>query len=164
MTEKHTPPPAETEEEKPEGDLEAELTLTKDHLLRALADAENLRKRTQREKEELNQYAITNFARDMLAIADNLSRAIQPTEGDAGAFLEGVKITEKELLRTFEKYKIKPIEALGQPFDPHLHQAVVEIPTDESPAGTIVQVIQTGYTIGDRLLRPAMVGVAKIPG
>ena len=145
--------------------LEEELARTKDQLLRALADVENIRKRGLREKEETAQYAVTNFARDLLAVADNLERAVQSLETHPDeavkALGEGVKITHKELLKAFDKYKVTPIQALNQPFDPNLHQAMFEIPTDEKPAGTVVQEMQVGYTISGRLLRPSFVGVSK---
>lgn len=146
--------------------LAKSLQETKEQLLRALAETDNLRKRAQKEKEETAQYAITKFARDLLGVADNLNRAIEsltttPTPPENDAFVEGVKITEKELLKVFEQYKIKQIEALGQPFNPHFHQAMFEQETTDHPAGTVMTLIQTGYTISDRLLRPALVGVAK---
>jgi Molecular chaperone GrpE (heat shock protein) len=145
--------------------LAEELAKTKDQLLRALADVENIRKRGLREKEETAQYAVTNFARDLLAVADNLERAIQSLETHADetvkALGEGVKITHKELLKVFDKYKVTPIQAVDQPFDPNLHQAMFEIPTDQKPAGTVVQEMQVGYTIASRLLRPSFVGVSK---
>jgi molecular chaperone GrpE len=148
--------------------LAEELAKTKDQLLRALADVENIRKRGLREKEETAQYAVTNFARDLLAVADNLERAIQSLETHADesvkALGEGVKITHKELLKVFDKYKVTPIQAVDQPFDPNLHQAMFEIPTDEKPAGTVVQEMQVGYTIAGRLLRPSFVGVSKSAG
>lgn len=151
--------------EDQEPSLEDQLASTKDQLLRALAESENLRKRGQREKEEMAQYAVTNFARDLLSVADNLKRAVESVE-DAEheavkGFLEGVAITEKELLKVFAKYKIQGVEALDKPFDPNFHQAVIEISTEEKEPGIIVQEMQTGYTISGRLLRPAMVGIAK---
>ena len=146
--------------------LEEQLTTTKDQLLRAMAEAENTRKRAAREKEEMAQYAVTNFARDLLSVSDNLNRAIESlraSEDDASvkSLLEGVEITEKELLKVFTKYKINKIDALDQAFDHNLHQALIEIPSDDKEPGTIVQEMQVGYTIADRLLRPSMVGVAK---
>lgn len=150
-----------------QANLEKELEETRAHLLRALAETENIRKRAERDRQDIQQYAVTNFARDMLSVLDNLARAIQvmqsASQGAPQDFLEGIVMTEKELLKVFEKYKITPVDALQKPFDPHLHQAVCEIETADQPAGTVVQVMQSGYQIGDRLLRPAMVGVAKAP-
>ncbi len=145
--------------------LEDELAKTKDQLLRALADAENTRKRAQREKEDTAQYAVTNFARDLLSVADNLSRAIESLKSSElegiEALVEGVEITQKDLLSVFAKHKIERIDALDQPFDHNLHQAMVEIPSEDKEPGVVVQEMQVGYKIGDRLLRPAMVGVSK---
>lgn len=162
-------PQGEGEEEASAPSLEEQLAETKDQLLRAMAEVENTRKRAQREKEDMAQYAVTTFARDLLSVADNLNRAIESlstsdqkeTQKVAKTLLEGVEITEKELLKVLEKHKIKKIEALDQPFDPNFHQAMVEIPSDEKEAGIILQEMQTGYTIAGRLLRPALVGIAK---
>jgi molecular chaperone GrpE len=160
----HTKPtehPEETKEQK----LEKQLDETKDKLLRALAEADNLRKRAERERSELNQYAITNFARDLLVVADNLTRAIESMEKadheNLNVLLEGVKLTEKELNKVFEKYNIKKIEPLNLPFDHNFHQAIFEVERDDTPAGTVVQLMQAGYLLEKRLLRPAMVGVSK---
>ncbi len=151
--------------EEAEPTLEEQLATTKDQLLRAMAEAENTRKRAAREKEEMAQYAITNFARDLLSVSDNLSRAIESLkeseDESVKGLLEGVEITEKELLKVFKKYKINKIEALEQAFDHNFHQALIEIPSEDKEPGTIVQEMQVGYTISDRLLRPSMVGVAK---
>jgi molecular chaperone GrpE len=158
----HEAAPSTEDKEHP---LEQELKETKDKLLRALAETDNLRKRAERDRVELTQYAITNFARDLLSVADNLSRAIDSLEkaehGDLRSLLDGVKITEKELCKVFEKYHIKKIEPLDSPFDHNFHQAMFEIENDEKPAGTVVQLMQAGYVLGDRLLRPALVAVAK---
>lgn len=139
----------------------------KDRLLRALAETENVRRRAEREAEDLRKYAISDFARDLLGVADNLRRALDSVTAEAragnaelAAFLSGVELTERELLKTLEKYGVKPVEAMGCKLDPNLHQAVTQIEAEAEP-GTIVQVFQTGYTIFDRLLRPAMVAVAK---
>lgn len=152
-------------DEESEPTLEEQLASTKDQLLRAMAEAENTRKRAAREKEEMAQYAVTNFARDLLSVSDNLSRAIESLkeseDESVKGLLEGVEITEKELLKVFKKYKINKIEALDQAFDHNLHQALIEIPSEDQEPGTIVQEMQVGYTIADRLLRPSMVGVAK---
>lgn len=151
--------------ENAEPTLEDQLVATKDQLLRALAETENTRKRAAREKEEMAQYAVTNFARDLLSVADNLNRALESLADSKNktikGLLEGVAITEKELLKVFKKYKINKIEALDQPFDHNLHQAIIEISSKDKEPGTIVQEMQVGYTIAGRLLRPSMVGVAK---
>ncbi|WP_018182226.1 nucleotide exchange factor GrpE [Kaistia granuli] len=150
--------------------LEAETAELKDRVLRTIAEMENLRRRTEREVGDARQYAIAAFARDMLTAGDNLARAIDavPDEARAGnealtALIDGVEMTERDLQNSLEKHGVRKLEPLGQKFDPHLHQAVFEIPTEEQPAGTVMQVMQSGYVIGDRVLRPAMVGVAKGP-
>jgi len=141
----------------------------KDRLLRTLAEMENLRRRTEREVADSRVYAVTNFARDILAVADNMERAMKALDdeirdkADAGvkALLDGVELTERELIKVMEKHGIKRLEPQGQKFDPNLHQAMFELPDPSVPAGTVVQVMQPGYTIGERVLRPALVGVAK---
>jgi molecular chaperone GrpE len=140
----------------------------KDRMLRALADAENTRRRAERERDESRQYSVTQFARDMLNVADNLNRALQSIPEDARAnataqfkaVLEGVEATERQLLAALERHGVRRIETAGAKFDPHLHQAIAEVASEGRPAGTIVNVVQTGYVIADRLLRPAMVTVA----
>ncbi len=137
----------------------------KDQVLRTLADMENLRRRTEREVRDSAQYAITGFARDLLSVSDNLTRAVQ-SAGDSEdaavkAVVEGVSMTERELAKVLEKHGVKRIAAEGEKFDPHLHQAMFEVPNPELPSGTVVQELQSGYVIGDRVLRPALVGVAK---
>tara|TARA_E500000331_G_scaffold80442_1_gene76026 strand:+ start:78 stop:713 length:636 start_codon:yes stop_codon:yes gene_type:complete len=151
-------------------DPEAEIAELKDKLLRTLAEMENLRRRSQKEREDALKYASANFARDMLSVADNLRRAIEsiPEEGDPdGAalvgFIEGIALTEKDLLSALERHKIQKIEPMGEKFDPQFHEALFEIPTNDSPPSTVMQVIETGYIIHDRLLRPAKVGIAKAP-
>ena len=141
----------------------------KDRLLRTLADMENLRRRTEREVADARAYGVTNFARDILAVADNMERALKALDdeirekADAGvkALLDGVELTERELIKVMEKHGVKKIEPQGQKFDPNLHQAMLEIPDASVPAGTVVQIMQPGYTIGERVLRPALVGVSK---
>jgi len=140
----------------------------KDKLLRAMAETENLRRRSEREKTELRKYAVADFARDMLAVSDNLQRALASVSEEArnsspemSQLLEGVELTQRELQGHFDKHGIKEISPLGEKLDPNLHQAVVQIDHPEAPHGTIVQVMQPGYMIQDRLLRAAMVGVAK---
>jgi molecular chaperone GrpE len=141
----------------------------KNRLLRALADMENLRKRTEREVADARQYGIASFARDILGVADNFRRALDAIGPDlrAGAdaavnsLIEGVELTERELAKTLEKNGIRKIEPQGEKFDPNLHQAMYEVPDPSVPSGTIVQVVQPGYVIGERILRPALVAVAK---
>ena len=152
-------------------ELEAELAAIKERLLRALADTENLRRRTTREVEEAHKYAITGFARELLEVADNLSRAlvsIPPRAREEIDFVrslaDGVAITEKSLLASFERHQIaQVVPELGSRFDHNRHQAMLEVASGEHPPGTIAQVMQPGYVIADRLLRPALVGVAKAP-
>jgi molecular chaperone GrpE len=141
----------------------------KDRLLRTLAEMENLRRRTEREVADARTYGVTNFARDILAVADSMERALKALDdeirdkADAGvkALLDGVELTERELIKVMEKHGVRRIEPQGQKFDPNLHQAMYEIPDASVPAGTVVQIMQPGYTIGERVLRPALVGVAK---
>ena len=152
--------------------LKEETGTLKDRLLRLAAEMENLRKRTEREKAEATLYAATNFARDLLSVADNLGRALAavPPEARAAAdeatqnLLAGVEVTERELLNSFQRHGIRKIETVGQKFDPHMHQAIFEVPTTEHPPGTVVQEMQAGFAIGERCLRPAMVAVAKSEG
>lgn len=166
---------AEPSQSEPETDptdmLIAEAADLKNRLLLALADMDNLRKRTEREKAEASLYAATNFARDLLPVADSLDRALQsvPQEGrdqlDEATrnLLAGIEVTHKEFLNVFSRHGISRIEPVGEKFDPHFHQAMFEVPDPSAPAGTVVQVMQAGYVIGERCLRPAMVGVAKPP-
>jgi molecular chaperone GrpE len=162
-------PEAAAETPDPLAQLEAEKADLKEKLLRTLADMENLRRRTEREITDARTYAVSNFARDMLNVADNFQRAIDsvPAEArEAGepvlkALVEGVELTEREMLKVLERYGVKPIDPQGQKFDPNLHQAMFEVPNADVPTGTVVQVVQTGYVIGERVLRPALVGVAK---
>jgi molecular chaperone GrpE len=148
--------------------LRAETADLKDRLLRAHAEVENMRKRTEREKEEIAKYAVTRLARDVVTVGDNFQRAIDAVPADAAeqdpalkSFLEGVTMTERELLNALERHGIRRIQPMNEPFNPHLHQAVMEMPRPDVPAGTIVQIFQPGFTIEDRVLRPAMVAVAK---
>ncbi|MEH3145655.1 MAG: nucleotide exchange factor GrpE [Methylobacterium frigidaeris] len=149
--------------------LEAEKIDLKDKLLRTLADMENLRRRTEREVADARTYAVTNFARDMLNAADNIRRALESVPNDARsgaegplkALVDGIELTERDLLKTLERHGVKPVTPQGQRFDPNLHQAMFEVPNPDLATGTVVQVVQTGYVIGDRVLRPALVGVAK---
>jgi molecular chaperone GrpE len=141
----------------------------KDKLLRVLAEMENLRRRTAREIADTRAYGISAFARDILAVADNMERALAALDAeirekaDAGvkALLDGVELTERELKKVLEKHDVKKFEPLGEKFDPNLHQAMFEMPDPSRPAGTVAQVVQPGYMIGERVLRPALVAVAK---
>jgi molecular chaperone GrpE len=149
--------------------LEAEKADLKDKFLRLMADMENLRRRTEREVADARTYAVANFARDMLNVADNVRRAIESVPDEArstaeGAFkglIDGIDLTERDLLKTLERHGVKKLEPEGQKFDPNVHQAMFEVPNPDVPNGTVVQVVQSGYVIGDRVLRPALVGVAK---
>lgn len=149
--------------------LIAENAELKDKVLRAAAEMENLRQRTARDMRDAKTFAVSKFAQDMLAIADNLNRALAavPAEArshaDAGlaGLIEGVDLTERSLLTTLERHGVKKLEPQGQKFDPHFHQAVFEVPNPDVPANTVVQVVQDGYVIAERVLRPAMVGVSK---
>jgi molecular chaperone GrpE len=152
--------------------LKEEAAALKDRLLRMAAEMENLRKRTEREKAEATLYAATNFARDLLSVADNLGRALQalPEEERERAgeietnLIAGVEVTERELLNVFQRHGIRKIEAVGQKFDPNFHQAMFEVPTNEKPPGTVMQELQSGYAVGERCLRPSLVGVSKAEG
>lgn len=149
--------------------LQAENAELRDRFLRLAADMDNLRRRTERDVKDAKAYAVTAFARDMLAVSDNLRRAIDavPAEARAAAeagltaLIEGVEMTERAMLSTLERHGVKKIEPEGQKFDPNFHQAMFEVPNPDVPNNTVTQVVQAGYTIGDRVLRPAMVGVAK---
>ncbi|MBT5187521.1 MAG: nucleotide exchange factor GrpE [Kordiimonadaceae bacterium] len=138
----------------------------RDKLLRAVAETENVRRRSEKEKVDAANYAVTNFARDMLAIGDNLSRALESMPEDTEVpeniktLIDGVDMTQRELLNIFERHGIQKVDPKGDAFDHNLHQAMFEAPT-EDPNGTIIQVMQVGYKIKERLLRPAMVGVSK---
>lgn len=173
-----TPPEANgapTEEAVPAADeataLRAEVSDLKERLARSLAEMENLRKRTAREVSDSRQYAVTSFARDMLNVADNLKRALAAVPAElrasdnkaATSFLEGVEVTERGLEQTLAKFGVKAIDPKGEKFNPDFHQAVFEVETADVPPGSVAQVMQAGYVIGDRVLRPAMVGVAKAP-
>lgn len=152
--------------------LREEAASYKDRLLRTAADMENLRKRAEREKAEATLYAATNFARDLLSVADNMSRALAAMSEEAKDaadeatrnLLTGIELTEKELLTVFQRYGIRRVDTVGHKFDPNLHQALFEVPTSEHPPGTVTQEVQSGFAIGERCLRPAMVGVAKAEG
>jgi molecular chaperone GrpE len=161
--------PAAAPQPAPSTALDRELADTKDRLLRTLAEMENLRKRTEREVADARAYGITTFARDIANVADNMHRAMQALDdelrakADEGmkALLDGVELTERELMNVLEKHGVKRIDPLGQKFDPNRHQAMYEVDDPSVPAGTVAQVVQSGYLIGERVLRPALVAVAK---
>jgi molecular chaperone GrpE len=172
-----TPREADSTESKdlPEGEpdrvaaLEAEVADLKDRLLRTLAEMENVRRRSEREMADTRQYAVANFARDMLTVSDNLRRAIDALPAEArtdtdpalAALIEGVEVTERGLAQTLQKFGVRAIDATGEKFDPSHHQAMFEVESSDVPAGTVAEVVQTGYLIGERVLRPALVGIAK---
>ena len=153
----------------PTAELAKEAAELKDRLLRTLAEMENLRRRTEREVADARVYGVTNFARDIVGVADSMERAMKALDdgirdkADAGvkALLDGVELTERELLKVLEKHGVTRLEPKGQKFDPNTHQAMFEIPDPSVPAGMVTQVMQPGYKIGERVLRPAMVGVSK---
>jgi molecular chaperone GrpE len=165
-------PPTASEAEQPSpetriAELEAELAEQRDRLLRALAETENVRRRAQREREDASKYAVAGFAKDLLSTADNLRRALdslpesEARDDRTRSLLAGVAATERELLGIFERYGIKRIDPKGERFDHNFHQAIFEAERPDQPTGTIIEVLQPGYALHDRLLRPAMVGVAK---
>ena len=151
------------------GALNEEVASLRDRLLRLAAEMENSRKRLEREKAEATLYAATNFARDLLSVADNMGRALSAVSPDERAIadevtqnlLAGVEVVERDLLNTFQRYGIRKLTTVGQKFDPNMHQALFEVPDKDYPPGTVVQEMQSGFAIGERCLRPAMVGVAK---
>ena len=150
--------------------LQAENAQLRDHVVRTLADMENLRKRTEREKDDARKFAVSGFAKDLLTVADNLDRALaaMPTGDDEHAQIakplaEGVEAVQRELMAAFERNGIQRIEALGAPFDSNLHEAVMQAPTADYPPGTVSQDLRTGYTLHGRLLRATMVAVAAAP-
>lgn len=149
--------------------LEAQVAELRDRFLRAVAEGDNIRKRAEKDVADARAYGITSFARDVLTVADNLARTIEhvstearaSTDPSLKALLDGVEITERDLQMILQKNGVKPINPMGEKFDPHFHQAMFEVPDSGRPHGTVVQVVQPGYAIGERVLRPAMVGVAK---
>jgi molecular chaperone GrpE len=156
-------------EPDPTEKLAREAAELKDRLLRTLAEMENLRRRTEREVADNRTYAVTSFARDVLQVADNMARALQtPTaelrqRADAGvkALLDGVELIERELMRVLEKHGVRKFEPHGEKFDANLHQAMYEVADPSVPTGTVAKVVQAGYFIGERVLRPALVAIAK---
>ncbi len=149
--------------------LNAENSQLKDRILRTLAEMENLRRRTEREVSDAKTYGVTSFARDVLSVVDNLARALEhvPPEARAAAepqiqsVIEGVELTARDLEAVLGRHGVKKLDPKGQKFDPNFHQAIFEAPDETVPAGTVSQVVQAGWTIGDRVLRPAMVGISK---
>jgi len=174
-----TPAPEPTEaaapiSQEPDGfavieKLNAENAELKDRLLRALAEMENLRRRTEREVADARAYGVANLARDMLSVADNLARAVEsvPAEARAAAdaavkaLFEGVELTERDLHAALGRYGVTKLSPEGEKFDPNFHQAMYEIPNDSLPAGSVADVVQSGWKIGERVLRPALVAVSK---
>ena len=155
-------------DEDPVTVLEGEVASLKDQLLRAMAETENVRRRAQREREDGAKYAAAGVVKDLLGVADNLQRALESVPAELAADNEvvqnlrlGVEMTQKELQTVFERHNIRTIDPLGEKLDPHFHEAMFEIEDPEKPAGTVVQVIQAGYRLHDRLLRPARVGISK---
>jgi molecular chaperone GrpE len=176
MTDETAQPPHEenTVAEQPQADdplavAQRESAELKDKLLRTLAEMENLRRRTEREVTDARTYGIASFARDVLGIADNMQRALDAARQELGnsadpgvkTLLEGVELTERELLKALEKNGVKKFDPQGEKFDPNLHQAMYEVPDASVPSGMVMQVIQPGYMIGERILRPALVAVSK---
>lgn len=159
----------ETANADPIAVLEAEVAELKDRLLRAAAEVENTRRRAKKDVEDASNYAVTKFARDLLDVGDNLRRALEAAGNDANAdpamktLIDGVEMTEKSLLKAFEQNGIEKLEPLGEKLDPNQHQAVFEMPNPAYPDGHVAQVMQAGYVLKGRLLRPAMVGVTKNP-
>ncbi|MBV9347667.1 MAG: nucleotide exchange factor GrpE [Pseudolabrys sp.] len=141
----------------------------KDKLLRTLADMENLRKRTEREVADARTYGVTGFARDVLQVADNMHRALEAigpelrADPNMNSLIEGVELTERELMKVLDKHGVKKFSPQGEKFDPNFHQAMYEVSDGSAAPGTVAQVVQAGYLIGERVLRPAMVAVAKAP-
>jgi len=160
---------AEAQAADPVAEAKREAAEFKDKLLRTLAEMEYLRRRTEREVADARLYGIASFARDVLAVADNMHRALEAIgpelreQGDAKAkaLIDGVELTERELLKTLEKNGVRKFSPQGEKFDPNVHQAMYEVPDADVPSGHVAHVVQAGYMIGERVLRPAMVGVAK---
>ena len=153
-----------------EAELEAQISELKDQFLRAAAETENLRKRADREREQTRKFGIANFAKELLSAADNLRRALESAPEDLDNadeavrnLIVGIEMTERELLAAFQKHGIRRIQPLGEKFDYNFHQAMFEVEDSDEEPGTVVQVLQPGYAIEDRVLRAAMVGVAKGP-
>ncbi|MCB1652086.1 MAG: nucleotide exchange factor GrpE [Alphaproteobacteria bacterium] len=153
------------------GALQDELDKAKDQAMRALAEAENTRRRAAREREDATKYSIARFAKDLLDVSDNLRRALEAVPEDLleseprlKNLVDGIEATERTLLKAFDTHGIKKLEPLDEPFDPNFHEVMFEAPVPGKPAGTVMQVIETGYILHDRLLRPARVGISKDDG
>jgi molecular chaperone GrpE len=150
--------------------LQGELDATKDKMLRAVADAENTKRRALKERDDASKFAVSGFSREMLPVADNLRRALDAIPDDVKGderianLIDGIEATERELLRAFEKNGLQKIEPLEQKFDPNFHEVMFETPMADKAPGTIIQVMETGYTLHGRLIRPARVGVVKDDG
>ena len=163
------PPEANPSAAQQQSDAVALAAELKDRLLRTLAEMENLRKRTEREVTDARLYGVASFARDMLGVADNMRRALDAVspelrasaEPGVKALIDGVELTERELLKALEKNGVRQFSPRGEKFDPNVHQAIFEVPNPSVPAGSVVEVVAPGYMIGERVLRPAMVGVSK---
>jgi molecular chaperone GrpE len=163
------PPAQAAAETDPLAEARREAAEFKDKLLRTLAEMENLRKRTEREVADARLYGIAGFAREVLAVADNMHRALaaigpelrEHADAKVKALIEGVELTERELLKALEKHGVKKFTPVDEKFDPNVHQAMFELESADVPAGHVAQVIQAGYMIGDRVLRPALVAVAR---
>jgi len=160
---------AEAQAADPVAEAKREAAEFKDKLLRTLAEMENLRRRTEREVADARLYGIASFARDVLAVADNMHRALEAigpelreqADAKTKSLIEGVELTERELLKSLEKNGVRKFSPQGEKFDPNVHQAMYEVPAVDVPPGHVAQVVQAGYMIGERVLRPALVGVAK---
>ena len=163
------PPEANPSAAQQQSDAVALAAELKDRLLRTLAEMENLRKRTEREVTDARLYGVASFARDMLGVADNMRRALDAVspelrasaEPGVKALIDGVELTERELLKALERNGVRQFSPRGEKFDPNVHQAMFEVPNPSVPAGSVVEVVAPGYMIGERVLRPAMVGVSK---
>lgn len=161
--------PTAPEQADPVAEARREVADVKDKLLRTLAEMENLRRRTEREVLDARLYGIAAFARDVLAVADNMHRALEAirpelrenADAKVKSLIEGVELTERELLKTLEKNGVKKFSPQGEKFDPNVHQAMYEVSTSDLPPGQVAEVIQAGYMIGERVLRPALVAVSK---
>ncbi len=149
--------------------LQAENVELKDRALRALADMENLRRRTEREVADAKSYGVTSFARDMLTFADNLHRSLEAVPAEAReaaeprlkSFIEGIELTERDFVSRLARFGVKKLEPMGKRFDPNMHEALFEVPDESLPSGTVMQVVEQGFSIGERVLRPAKVGVSR---
>jgi molecular chaperone GrpE len=151
----------ETTSKVNETETEPTIEELKDQLLRAMAELQNTKKRAEKEKADISKFSISGFAKDVLRIRDNLQLAIKSNTQDAGAIIDGIKLTMSEMDNILGSYGIKLIDSMGKPFDPNFHQAMIEVETEDSVPGIVVQVMQEGFMIYDRLLRPALVGVSK---